>query len=184
CRLYRRPYTRFYRLVNLAFEFAGGAMTDDEQAIRELISTWMKASEGGDINTVLSLMAGGVVFFVPGPEPFGKEQFRAASEGMKNVRMAEMSDIREIKVLGDWAYIRNYIEITVMPPDGTPMQRRGYTLSILRKQSGGKWALWRDANLVAWPLLREQRASLEGLLVCAFYPTRQLGGGPSQRCWR
>ena len=71
---------------------------------------------------------------------------RAASEAMKNVHMAGTSDIREIKVLGDWAYIRTYIEITVMPPAGTPMQRRGYTLSILRKQSDGKWVLWREAN--------------------------------------
>jgi uncharacterized protein (TIGR02246 family) len=86
-------------------------MTDDEQAIRELVSIWMKASEVGDINTVLSLMADDVIFMVPGREPFGKEQFRAASEGMKNARMAGTSDIREIKVLGDWAYIRNYIEI-------------------------------------------------------------------------
>ncbi len=124
-------------------------MTDDEQAIRKLVSTWMKASAAGDVDTVLSLMADDVIFMVPGREPFGKEQFRAASEGMKNVRMEGTSDTREIKVLGDWAYIRNYIEITVMPPDGAPMQRRGYALSILRRQSDGKWALWRDANLVA-----------------------------------
>ena len=90
-----------------------------------------------------------MIFMVPGREPFGKEEFRAASERMKNARLAGTSDIREIKVLGDWAYIRNHIEITVMPPDGTPMQRRGYTLSILWKQSDGKWVLWRDANLAA-----------------------------------
>jgi uncharacterized protein (TIGR02246 family) len=124
-------------------------MTDDERAIRELVSTWMKASAAGDIDTVLSLMADDVIFMVPGREPFGKEQFRAASEAMKSVRMEGTSDIREIKVLGDWAYIRNYIEIKVMPPDSTPMQRRGYALSIVRRQSDGKWALWRDANLVA-----------------------------------
>ena len=124
-------------------------MTDDEQAIRELVSTWMKSTQAGDVNTVLNLMADDVIFIVPGREPFGKEEFRAASEGMKNVRLAGTSDIREIQVLGDWAYIRNYIEITVMPPNGAPIQRRGYTLSILRKKSDGKWALWRDANLVA-----------------------------------
>jgi uncharacterized protein (TIGR02246 family) len=109
----------------------------------------MKASETGDVNTVLNLMADDVIFTVPGPEPFGKHVFRAALEAMKNVRLTGTSDIREIKVLGDWAYIRNYIEITITPPDGTATQRRGYTLSILRKQSNGKWVLWRDANLVA-----------------------------------
>jgi uncharacterized protein (TIGR02246 family) len=76
-------------------------MTDDEQAIRELVLTWMKASEAGDVNTVVSLMTDDMIFMVPGREPFGKEEFRAASEGMKNVRLAGTSDIREIKVLGD-----------------------------------------------------------------------------------
>ena len=123
-------------------------MTDDERAIRDLVGTWMKASEAGDLNTVLSLMADDVIFMAPGREPFGKEEFRAASETMKKVRLTGTSDIREIKVLGDWAYIRNYIEISVTPPNGTAMQRRGYALSILRKQSDGTWVLWRDANLV------------------------------------
>jgi uncharacterized protein (TIGR02246 family) len=123
-------------------------MTDDERAIRDLVATWMKASEAGDLNTVLSLMADDVIFMAPGREPFGKEEFRAASKTMKNVRWTGTSNIRELKVLGDWVYIRNYIEISVMPPNGTAMQRRGYALSILRKQSGGKWVLSRDANLV------------------------------------
>ena len=123
-------------------------MTNDERAIRDLVATWMKASEAGDLNTVLSLMADDVIFMAPGREPFGKEEFRAASETMKKVRLTGKSDIRELKVLGDWAYIRNYIEISIMPPNGTAMQRRGYALSILRKQSDGKWVLWRDTNLV------------------------------------
>jgi uncharacterized protein (TIGR02246 family) len=123
-------------------------LTDDERAIRDLVATWMKASETGDVDTVLSLMADDVIFMVPGREPFGKDAFRAASETMKSVRLTGTSDIRELKVIGDWAYIRNYIEITITPPDDTAMRRRGYTLSILRKQSDGKWVLWRDANLV------------------------------------
>ena len=125
------------------------AMIDDERAIRDLVASWMKASEAGDVQTVLSLMADDVIFTVPGREPFGKDAFRAASETMKNARMTGTSDICEIKVLGDWAYIRTYIEATITPPDGNAMRRSGYTLSILRKQPDGKWALWRDANLVA-----------------------------------
>jgi uncharacterized protein (TIGR02246 family) len=125
-----------------------GAMTDDERAIRDLVATWMKASETGDIDTVLSLMADDMIFMVPGREPFGKDAFRAASATMKGVGLTGTSDIRELKVLGDWAYIRNYIEITITPPDGTAMRRTGYALSIFRKQSDGRWVLWRDANLV------------------------------------
>jgi uncharacterized protein (TIGR02246 family) len=125
-----------------------GAVTDDERAVRDLVATWMRASETGDVDTVLSLMADDVIFMVPGREPFGKDAFRATSETMKSVRLTGRSDIRELKVLGDWAYIRNYIEIAITPPDGAAMRRTGYTLSILRKQSDGKWVLWRDANLV------------------------------------
>jgi uncharacterized protein (TIGR02246 family) len=124
-------------------------MADDERAIRNLVTTWMKASEAGDVNTVLNLMADDVLFTVPGREPFGKDTFRTASEAMKNVSLRGTSDIREIKILGDWAYIRNYIEITITPSGGDPVQRKGYTLSILRKQTDGTWVLWRDANLVA-----------------------------------
>ena len=128
--------------------FGPDAMTDDERAIRDLVATWMKASETGDVEAVLSLMADDVIFMVPGREPFGKDAFRVTSETMKSLRLTGTSDIRELKVLGDWAYIRNYIEITIKPPDGAAMRRTGYTLSILRKQSDGKWVLWRDANLV------------------------------------
>jgi uncharacterized protein (TIGR02246 family) len=123
-------------------------MADEERAIRDLVATWMKASETGDLSTVLGLMADDAIFMVPDREPFGKDAFRAASEAMKNVSLRGTSDIREIKVLGDWAYIRNYIDVTVTPSRGDAVRRKGYTLSILRKQADGKWVLWRDANLV------------------------------------
>ena len=123
-------------------------MTDDESAIRELISTWMAASHAGDVATVLDLMADDVVFMVPGREPFGKEAFAAASQSMKDIRFEGSYDIREIKVLGDWAYLRNHITVTMTRPGDEPMRHAGYTLSILCKQADGKWALARDANLV------------------------------------
>ena len=52
------------------------------------------------------------------------------------------------EVLGDWAYVRNYIEMTITPGHGAPVQRAGYTLTILRKQDSGRWVLVQDANLV------------------------------------
>jgi len=123
-------------------------MTEDERAIRQLVSTWMAASQAGDTETVLSLMADDVVFMVAGQEPFGKEKFAAAARGMKNVRMEGTSDIRELTVLGDWAYLRNHLVVTVTPPGGQPVRRAGYTLTILRKTPAGQWLLARDANLM------------------------------------
>src|SRR5947209_6022365 len=120
---------------------------DDETAIRNLVDTWMAASKAGDTATVLSLMTDDVVFMVPGREPFGKQAFAAASGVMKNVRMEGKSEIRELRVLGDWAYIRNYIEMTMTPESSEPVKRTGYTLTLLRKEAG-RWRLARDANLL------------------------------------
>jgi len=124
-------------------------MSPDERAIRELVDTWMKASRAGDTATVLSLMSDDVIFTVPGREPFGKEAFAASSQSMKGFRLEGSADIRELRVLGDWAYLRNFIEITVTPPGGASVRRSGYTLTILRKGSDGRWRLTRDANLVS-----------------------------------
>jgi uncharacterized protein (TIGR02246 family) len=121
--------------------------SDDETAIRSLVDTWLAASKAGDTATVLSLMTDDVVFMVPGREPFGKQEFAAASDAMKSVRMEAKSDIRELRVLGDWAYIRNHIEMTITRENGQPVKRSGYTLTILRKESG-RWLLARDANLL------------------------------------
>src|SRR5690349_9216187 len=123
-------------------------MTDDERAIRELVETWMAASKSGDVDTVLGLMADDVVFMVPGQEPFGKAAFAAASKGMKGVTFEGKSEIKELRVLGDWAYLRNYLEVSMTPPGGAVMRRSGYTLTILRKEQG-RWRLARDANLLA-----------------------------------
>jgi uncharacterized protein (TIGR02246 family) len=124
-------------------------MSPDESAIRDLVDTWMKASRAGDTATVLSLMSDDVIFMVPGRDPFGKEAFAATSQSMKGFRLEGSADIRELRVLGDWGYLRNFIEITVTPPGGAPMRRSGYTLTILRKESDGRWRLMRDANLVS-----------------------------------
>ncbi|HET7606851.1 MAG TPA: SgcJ/EcaC family oxidoreductase [Sphingomicrobium sp.] len=123
-------------------------MTDDERAIRELVDTWMDASRRGDTAAVLELMTDDVLFITPGREPFGKEQFRATSEAMRDIELDGRAEIREIEVIGDRAWIRNRIDLTLMPAGGEPLRRSGYTLTILRRCEDGRWRLFRDANLV------------------------------------
>ncbi len=123
-------------------------MTDDERAIRDVVETWMTASKAGDTAKVLSLMTDDAVFMVPGREPFGREAFAAAASGQQAFTIDGTSDIRELNVFGDWAYLRNFIAITITPRNGgTPTKRSGYTLTILRKENG-RWRLARDANLM------------------------------------
>ena len=123
-------------------------MSEDQRAIRNAIQTWMDSNKAGDTATVLSLMAEDVLFMVPGRAPFGKEGFAAASQGMKDVHMDGAADVQEVTVLGDWAWTRVHLTVTITPPNTKPMSRRGYTLSIWRKQSGA-WVIFRDANLLA-----------------------------------
>ena len=125
-------------------------MNEDERSIRELIDTWMDASRRGDTDTLLGLVADDIVFMTPGREPFGKAEFEAQSKTMEQTRIDGRADIREIRVLGDWAWVRNHIDLTLTPRgDGEPAHRSGYTLSILEKDADGKWRLTRDANLVS-----------------------------------
>ncbi len=122
-------------------------MTDDERAIRDLIQTWMDASRAGDTAIVLSLMTDDAVFMVPGRDPFGKDTFAKMSAQQQDMKIDGTSDIRELKVLGDWAYLRNYLEVTITPKGAKSVTHAGYVLTILRKENG-TWRLARDANLL------------------------------------
>jgi uncharacterized protein (TIGR02246 family) len=123
-------------------------MTDDERQIRAMVAQWMAASIAGDVSAMLELMTDDAIFLTPGAAPFGKQAFAAAAQGMKDVRMTGRCDIQEIEVLGDRAYIRNHIEISLSKTDGPPRRMSGDTLGILRKGADGRWRLSRDANLV------------------------------------
>src|SRR5215467_13918118 len=123
-------------------------MQTDEQQIRALIDNWLAATKAGDTGTVLNLMSDDVVFLVPGVEPFGKDVFAANSARMEGFRIEGKSEIQELKILGDWAWMRTRLRVAVTPPNGKEVVRSGYTLTILRKEPDGRWVLARDANLL------------------------------------
>ena len=126
-------------------------MEKDEREIRALIETWMAATKAGDVETVLGLMTDDVVFLVPGRPPMGRSEFAAAAKTQAQgaaPRIDGASEIREIKVLGDWAYLWTRLSVTVTPSGGAPTKRAGHTLSVLKKVNG-KWLLARDANMLA-----------------------------------
>ncbi len=93
-------------------------------------------------------MADDVLFMVPGKDPFGKETFTTNSRGMKDHRVEGTGDIQEIKVLGDWAWMHNYLQVTITAPNGNVMKKAGHVLSVLHKNPDGRWQLTRDANLL------------------------------------
>ena len=58
------------------------------------------------------------------------------------------NDIVEIQILGNWAFTRNRIDLSIAQPTGEPVRRTGYTLTLFRKDTDGRWRLARDANLL------------------------------------
>ena len=124
-------------------------MQSDEQEIRQLVSTWMAATKAGDIDTVLSLMSDDAIFLLPGQPVMRKDDFKAAASqsGKDAPQFDGKSEIQEIKVVGDWAFMWSKLTVVVTPPGGKLVTRSGHTLSILNRQNG-KWVLARDANLL------------------------------------
>ena len=127
-------------------------MSSDEQAIRDLVKTWLAASKARDVDTVLSLLSDDVVFLQPGQPAMRKAEFAEKSRAQAKPgapKFDATSNIEEIKVFGDHAYMWTRLTVVATPPDGgNPVKRAGYTLTILRKE-GGRWRLARDANLLA-----------------------------------
>lgn len=98
-------------------------MTEDEHAIRTLVETWFVSSRRGDLATVLDLIADDAIFMVAGQPPFDKAAFAAVSRGAHAVAVDGRYRIDELRVMGDWAYLRNFIEIDATSPGGARATR-------------------------------------------------------------
>jgi uncharacterized protein (TIGR02246 family) len=124
----------------------------DEQEIRDLVSAWMDATKAGEVEKVLSLMSDDVVFLMPGQPPMRKAGIAAAARaqaGKDAPKFNGTSEIQEITVLGEWAFMWTTLTVVVTPSGGgSSVTRAGHTLSVLKKHQG-KWVLARDANMLA-----------------------------------
>jgi uncharacterized protein (TIGR02246 family) len=126
-------------------------MTDDEKEIRDLPVKWIAATRVGDIDALLDLMTEDALFLTPGNAPMDRTEFRRIASGQSGDGMPEFSaesEVQEVKVMGDDAFMWTKLRVTVTPREGEPVARSGHTLTILRKENG-KWLLARDANLLA-----------------------------------
>jgi len=122
-------------------------MSNDEAQIRQLVSTWMAATRSGDVDAVLELVADDAVFLVAGRPPMHKPEFAAQSRAQTGIAIDGASDIQEIQVHGDWAFMWSRLTVTARPPGAVPVERAGHTLTILQKVQG-RWVIARDANLL------------------------------------
>ena len=124
------------------------AEEDDARQIRELIDSWIAASNAGDVPALMDMMTDDVVFMTPGRAPFGKAEFAADSERVKGVAIDACAEVQEIEVFGPRAYMRNHVRVELTSPGQAPKRVSGYAMSVLRKEADGRWRIARDANLV------------------------------------
>jgi uncharacterized protein (TIGR02246 family) len=130
----------------------GTSVSADEQAIRDVVQRWHALTAAGDVDGVLELMTGDVVFLVAGREqPMrGREAF---SQGLREIlathRIESDGEIREVAISGDLAYCWATLDVRVTPlAGGQTRRRRGDVLSVYRRHADGRWQLARDANLL------------------------------------
>lgn len=110
----------------------------------------MAATKSGDIDRVLDLLTEDVVFLTPGNPPLNKADFSKASKSLQSSGMVidSKSDIKEVQVSGDWAFMWAHLSVVISRPQGERIERTGHTLTVFNRQNG-KWRLARDANLLA-----------------------------------
>ena len=123
-----------------------------EKEIRGWFESWQSSTKSGDLKKVHSLIADDAVFLVPGEGRWDKKTFAAAvtmdPSQEQNLEYEGQSDIQEIRVFGNLAYLWTQIVFSLTPKgEGAPLKYAGHSLSILEKRDDG-WVLIRDANTV------------------------------------
>ena len=131
-------------------------MEPDEQAIRQLHSTFIDAVNAADVDRLLGLMTDDVVLLSPGREPVGREGFGPVHSGAHaQSRIRCTSELEEVVVVGDVAYTRSRDALSVTPratstrsgqAGGDETRLAGHRLTVYRKHPDGRWLLARDAH--------------------------------------
>jgi len=125
-------------------------MKSDEQEIRDLFDSWIRATTEGNLELAHNCIADDALFFVPGVGEMDKLTFSQAAAGAPpeepQYDFDLNSKLRELKVLGDHAYFWVESTLVMTPKNGDPATKMaGHSLSILEK-SNGRWQIFRDAN--------------------------------------
>src|SRR5579875_2198874 len=88
----------------------------DKQQIRDLVATWVTASQASDADTLDTLIDPEILFHRPGMEPFGREAFLDhVRRNAGKVKIEVQADVLEVEVSGDLAFARVKLEVHVTP---------------------------------------------------------------------
>ena len=121
---------------------------DDIQAIKEIYEKWDEAENAGDADALVFLVTEDVIWMEPdSPVIVGKEALRKLLESSyEKHSMKDMKTVvEEIRLAGDWAYVRSSYCTTRIPKDGSDtVHRIGNIVDICERQEDGSWKIVRD----------------------------------------
>ena len=112
----------------------------------------MAAVSAGEPTRAEPFLAEDVCYLLSGEPPMrGRAAFLQAVEALlAHCAIAAELEIRELQLMGDFAYCLNWLTLTLQPRnDEQPRKRSGYTLTLLRREPDGRWVIFRNANLIA-----------------------------------
>jgi uncharacterized protein (TIGR02246 family) len=123
----------------------------EEEAIREVHSTWIDSVNAGDLVCLLGLMADDVVFLGPGNQPVDRDGFSPGfSAAHQQSRIHCISELQDVVVVGEVAYTLSRDSLSVTPrAGGEAMQLAGHRMTVYRKEPDGRWLLARDAHTLS-----------------------------------
>jgi uncharacterized protein (TIGR02246 family) len=127
-------------------------MGPDEQAIRDVVAAWHRATAAGDVDAVLALMTDDAIFLGSGrPAMHGRDAFAQALRMLLTTHRVESQfTVREVRVSGDLGYAWSDLVVRIVPAaGGASTARSGSALSIFTRAADGAWRLCRDANLLS-----------------------------------
>ena len=121
---------------------------EDVGVIRRLVGPeWTAAWIAGDASAVADFYAGDAILLPQNQPPIiGKDAIRSGFETFfEQFSVSGSSEILELEVGGDWAYMRGTYTITVTPKAGGPPveEDRGNWLWIVKRQPDGAWKIFR-----------------------------------------
>ena len=125
-------------------------MTDEDRII-DVLRTWRQATASGEVSALLPLMAEDVVFLAAGqPALRGRDAFAShIGAALTNVRLDPAGELKEVGVVGDFAYCWNDVVLRVIPRDSaTEWRLMGPDLTILRREPDGRWLIFRAASML------------------------------------
>lgn len=119
-------------------------MSSDRVRLLERDAEWAAlASEGRDVEAILSYWTDDAVVFVPGLPPVsGKEALRKYVLNSLNIpgfNMSWKSTDVQVSADGSLAYMFGQNKVTMNGPDGAPVTSEGRAVTIWRFEADGEW---------------------------------------------